>query len=370
MAGIADLLGLGGAQAFSVPQPYTQEHSLTDILAGSAPPAGVATVYPTSPAPGAIAASAATANTAANNEPGILDKARTWATSNPMQAQALMQGFAAMAAGHTRGNAVMQLGQAAGVGQQYMREQTAANSELDRAKQQQSTENQLKAQDEMRKQQLADSTVKYQGQEGGNVEARTASTKQATEQSGASFDTKMQDMKTRIAEVRQRIVNAKTENELQKARIDEAAITLQIHKQFSAPMAEVALGTAQTNMYENAAKLTTTQLQNQRMAGDNVTISEMDPEQAAARLGALKGAAKPKNAQEMALMLFKDNPDGYRDDKNQTDIKKLLTHAQQLMDIQNFDPNKDSAEIAKARNSVKIGEVYIRPDGRKAMRRE
>lgn len=386
MAGIADLMygsGLVPAQAFAVPDPQA---SMADILAGGTPAAvpvsgGIATAYGDSPAPGGVAQAGAQANAAAANEPGIIDRARDWATRNPTQAQALMQGFSALASGRTRGGFVQQMGQAAGVAGQTMVEQNAANAaqqretaEKDRRMtlQERETNSQISSRDSLNRRaeglyagQLEQQDLANEGRSIANDSAV-----QAADQSAKMFTPKMKQFDAQLRKLEVDLANAPTEQAAAKVRLARAQLENKIYSQYGPAEAEMLLRTkgAQASAAEERATQET--LQTDEAARQAGVLAGLTPEENKNRVMGTKPKA-PADPAEMAKDLLNKNYEVYqKPNGGGTDYARLAKDVNAL--IQAGKPGAvDTSQAAweMARNKVKTGQPYIGPDGKEYIRK-
>lgn len=380
MAGIADMLFGGGAQAYSVPDPNA---SMADILAGgvsNAAPAvaggSVATAYGDSPAPGAVASAGAQANAAAGQEPGILDKARNWATTNPVQAQALMQGFAALASGRTRGGFVQQMGQFAGVANQTMVEQNAANAA-------QAREQQTKDRDFGLRSREADSNIAYRQNADrradallpGQLEAQDNAAERSEEgvltsrqqrgQSEQLFTPKMQQVKLQLDKLRNDIALAPTERAAAQLRLKASKLEYDIHSKFAIPEAEAILGIKAQQLSNAQEEGTGKVLANDAAIKKQKAIDDMPEAERNYyyRNGKPKEAPPAKTRAQIANDLLEKEPDAYRDNKTGAILYDRLGSAVDAVVNGGERPAATQEAWASARNSVKPGQKYIGPDG-------
>jgi hypothetical protein len=382
MVGIADLMyGPGTAQAFAVPDPQA---SMAQILAGGTPaavpaPAGsVATAFGDSPAPGAVAAAGAQANAAAAQEPGILDQARSWATKNPVQAQALMQGFAALAGGRTRGGFVQQLGQAAGVAGQTMIEQNAANSEQQRTqankdrqfgleKSSADSMNQARNDTNARANALHPGALEAQDQIAEGRDIANASAQGRESRDSQMFTPKMQMFKKQLDKLDSDLLSATTDREAAAIRLRKAKLETDIYAKFGEQEAQTILGV-------KAQQLTNAQEQGTReVIKTDEEIAKRDAIQALpeAERNAYYRGAKPKehqNPAEIAKDLLKSDPMKYTKKDGLTDYSKLAADTNAIMRGGAPDPANQQAWEA-ARNAVKPGQTYTGPDGKEYTRK-
>jgi hypothetical protein len=312
------------------------------------------------------------ANAAGAQEPGILDRARSWAKTNPVQAQALMQGFAALASGRTHGNAVMQLGQAAGTATQTAAEQNAANELQQRQIQAEQQRQQLAQSQESRLGRSLDSTISLNERQDTRAEAsnkeniaasqsRRKATDQATTQSAQMFTPKMDEMKLKLQGIRQQIAEAGTDAEIKKLRMQEARINLDIHRQFAVPQAQAVLDAALATTAAKQEQATQEVLQTDEAARQARVLSSLTPEEQKARVM----GTKPKPAAdpaEIAKDLLNKNYELYqKPNGGGTDYARLAKDVNAA--IKAGQPgavdNSRQAALDAARLSVPVGGRYI-----------
>ncbi|MFM6926997.1 MAG: hypothetical protein ACKOX6_00945 [Bdellovibrio sp.] len=371
--GIADML-FGGAQIYPVPQPQV---SMADLLAGQTlapPPQGgsVATAYGDSPAPGAVAAAATEATMAGNQEPGILDTARNWAKTNPVQAQALMQGFAALASGRTHGNAIMQLGQGAGTAMQTVAEQNAANEAQQRAIQAEQQRQGLATRQEDRLQRTADSTIDLNQRQDKRAEASNAeniaasqsrrkATDLATTQSEKMFTPKMDEMRKRLLKLDQDIAQGGDDATIRKLNIQKAQLEASIHKQFALPEAQAILERKQAEAGTAQEKGVQAILETDEAARRARVLAGLTPEETKNLVMGTKPKAAADPA-EIAKDLLNKNYELYqKPNGGGTDYARLAKDVNAA--IKAGQPgavnNARQEALDAARNSVPVGGRYI-----------
>lgn len=386
MAGIADLMygsGYQPAQAFAVPDPRA---SMADILAGGTPaaapvPGGVMTAYGDSPAPGAVAAAGQQANAAASQEPGILDRARNWATQNPVQAQALMQGFAALASGRTRGGFVQQMGQAAGVANQTMVEQTAANAAQQRdideknrrmTLQERETNSQISNRDAINRRAEALHPGQVEAQDLTNEGRSIANdaAMQRTDQDKRMFTPKMKELDLRLRKLDSDLAMAPTEQAAAKLRLDRARLEHSIYQQYGPAEAEMLLRTkgAQANAAEERSSQETMQTDRERAKDEAIAKLPEEERNFYYRNGKPKEGKPQKTAQEIAMELYSDDPSRFKN-KDGSLNHAMLQREVQAIQAGGAAPAATTDAWAKARNAVKPGQPYIGPDGREYVRK-
>lgn len=372
--GLADIFGFGAPAQMS-PDPQV---SMAQLLAGgqvqpiAATPAPVATAYGDSPAPGAVAQAAGQANAAAANEPGVMDRVQGWVRQNPVQAQALMQGFGALAAGHTRGNWLAQLGQASGVANQTMVEGNAAQDELKRKQQQVDFEQQNKTADNQRADRQLSNSERNTTANINLSQEQIEASRQRRKEGDAMLNPKIDALRAKVDQARQAVASAKTEDELRRAQINMKKVELQVYKEYGPKEAEAALAVKTQQranleevgagqMIENDMNLSKYNTYNSLPLEDRQDIaSGIKPDRPAKRL----------SPAEYAKSLLKDNPDTYRDPKTGAiNMDLLMRDAKTMLDIENYDPNKTKQEWEAARNSVKPGQRYKGPDGQTYIRK-
>lgn len=383
MAGIADMLFGGGAQTYAVPDPSA---SMADILAGgvanatpSSGGASIATAFGDSPAPGGVAAAGAQANAAASQEPGILDRARSWATTNPVQAQALMQGFAALASGRTRGGFVNQIGQAAGVAGQTMVEQNAANAALQR-------EQQVKDRDFGLRQREADSTIGSRDSMNrradallpGQLEAqdlaaegadqRIRQGEQTMQQSDKMFTPKMQLFKKQLDKLDSDISSAKTEREAAQQRLKRAKLETDIYAKFGEEEAATILGTKQQTLANAQEQGTQEVLRTDQMVQSAAELAKLTPEQRSQHVLGLKPKVE-KTDRELAEEFLTKEPDRYMNRDGSINYDALGGAVRAVKQGGTRPAATQEAWVA-ARNKVKVGQKYVGPDGQEYLRKQ
>lgn len=385
MAGIADMLFGGGAQAYSVPQPQV---SMADILAGGVPaaapgPAGsVATAFADSPAPGAVASAGQQANAAAAQEPGILDKARDWATRNPSAAQGLMQGFAALASGRTRGGFVQQLGQAAGVVNQTMVEQNAANAAQEQERQRYGTREQRAEEahrnaienrntdNKRQDRQLDMQSANYEDQRKTNELNRRRIGQQLDEQ-GKIAPLKYKEATMRLAQLDEEIKNAPTTRKAAELRLQQAQLNFDLEKQYGPAEAQAKMEGARANADAAGSRADQEELQLRQQELTAAELAKLPPEQQAAyRLGIKPTAPKvPKTPGELAEILLTKEPDRFISPDGKIRTKELGEAVRVIQRGGDAAPATQQAWVA-ARDKVKVGQSYIGPDGREYIRKQ
>lgn len=376
MAGLADLIYATQGpmpQAYSVPDPRM---GIADLLAGapitqqSAPPATPApsTAYADSPAPGSVAQAGAQATAAASNEPGILDTARNWVKSNPIAAQGLMQGFAALASGRTHGNAFMQLGQAAGTGMQAMTEQEAANSAQQREIQRQQAQQDLANRQEGRLEKTANSTMALNEKQDARAEKsnteniaasqqRRGQIKQGMEQSAALFTPRMQEAKLKLDSLRQQIAQGGDEGTMRKLNIQLKQHEFNIAKQFGVQEAQMIVDTKAQQLANEQEKGTGILLDNQIRQNQVDTEAALSPEDK--RNKAL--GIKPKETkaamtdQEIALKLYQEDPTPFLDKDGKLSLERLGQGVTNFKKATNYNPNARQEAFNQAKLAVQPG---------------
>lgn len=340
MAGFADLLFGGGAQAYAGPDPST---SMADILAGGVSAAApsssggsVATAFADSPAPGAVASAGAQANAAAAQEPGIMDRARNWATTNPVQAQALMQGFAALASGRTRGGFLQQMGQAAGVANQTMVEQNSANAEQQRAQAVRDRDFNLRQEDsqDQRANRAADNSradkqLTMQGEQWADQrltseEARATSREKRGEAKELN-PLKLKEARLRLAELQEKINAAPDERTARKLKLDLARLEFQNYEKFGSANAQAEADKARYGAQAAASKADQEELQLEQAELSADEIAKLSPEERKnLRLGIKPPPPKiPKTGAEIADSLLLKQPDQFYDQNGNIKYKEL-----------------------------------------------
>lgn len=380
MAGLGDLL-MGGVETYPVPQPQV---SMADLLAGQTlapPPQGgnvVSTAYGDSPAPGAVAQAAAQANGAAAQEPGVMDRVRSWVQTNPTAAQGLMQGFAALASGRTHGNAIMQLGQAAGTATQAMGEQGAANEAQQRAIQAEQQRQQLAQQQEGRLGRTADSNIalnqnqdrRAEASNKENILASRSNRKakdQATEQAGMMFTPRMEAARAELDKIRADIAATKDVSRKRALEIEGAQFELKLRKQFGSQEAELILGkrAAEQSGAEERATQEVLKTDQATWERDNRNMLSEPDRLRLARGEKLAPTKTPMSASEYAKQLLQKNPEAYMNANGPGyDTIRLMKDAQELMKIDSFSPEELNRQLwMDARSKVKPGERYLGPDG-------
>lgn len=376
MAGLADLIYATQGpmpQTYAVPDPRM---GIADLLAGApisqqsapAPTPAPSTAYADSPAPGSVAQAGAEVTAAASNEPGILDRARNWAKTNPIAAQGLMQGFAALASGRTHGNAFMQLGQAAGTGMQAMTEQEAANAAQQREIQAQQQRQALAERQEGRLDRTATSTIALNERQDTRAEAsnkeniaasqqRRGQIGQAMQQSAAMFTPKMQEARLKLDSLRQQIAAGGTDQQLKGLQVQLKRHELDIARQFGPQEAQLIVDNKAQELANRQEQGVGYLLDNEgKMIKNNTYKSMTEEERKNDALGIKpKGPTAPMSDQDIAMKLYTEDPTPFLDKDGKLSLERLGQGVQNFKKATNYNSNARQEAFNQAKLSVQPG---------------